>query len=261
MRNIIYLFLFIPLCIFSQRKIVAVNSVSKKPIQYATIIFEKGGIYSDENGEFILPNNITKIKISSIGYKNKDIDFIKDTIFLDEKIEKLNEVVIQNFKKSIVIGKKRSKNYVNFTSPYKSTYFAKNFSLSKTSKIEKAHFAIKNGSKERLCRLLIFNIKNGLPYNNILEQNIVTKILANIKDFEINLKQNDIVLKRGNYYLVLEVFDLKRDDNFFKIGFYKTKLKNNSVFKPVFEKRKWESVKTINKKKEYAFNFYLTIKE
>lgn len=260
--RLFFILLTLPLYVFAQKNIIIIDSITKNPIEYATVLFNNSGVYSDSKGSIELPNDISKIKVSSIGYKNKEIHHLKDTIFLVEKIEYLKEVIITVIPKTKrVINKKKSKLYVNASSKSEAGYFSKLFSLAKTSKIENAHFDILNDSKERLCRLLIYEVKNTLPHKNIIHQNIIRKISANSENFEIDLKENDIVLDKGDYHLVLEVFDIKINNSSFKIGCYKTHSKNNSMVKGVFDKSEWESIKTLNKRKVFAFNFFLTIKD
>ncbi|MDR1984523.1 MAG: hypothetical protein LBQ28_06850 [Prevotellaceae bacterium] len=82
----------------TDRKIFVADSITKTPIEYASIVFVdvEGGTYSNDKGVFYTPNNIQKIEISSIGYNTKSIILQKniDTIFLSPQVYEISEVKI-----------------------------------------------------------------------------------------------------------------------------------------------------------------------
>jgi hypothetical protein len=57
----------------TDRKIFVADSLTRNPIEYASIVFidTAGGTYSNEHGYFYVQQNIEQIEISSIGYNTK----------------------------------------------------------------------------------------------------------------------------------------------------------------------------------------------
>ncbi|WP_439130761.1 carboxypeptidase-like regulatory domain-containing protein [Polaribacter sp.] len=250
---------------YGQKKIYVIDSLTNKEIEYATIKFDKvnDGTYSNENGIFHLPDNIKKIEISCLGYKTRKIvNLPNDTIFLKPKEIQLDEIILKKNKK-IVFGKKKSKLDIGFSSYSESVIFAKKIVFKDNFFITKAHFDILNDQKERKFRFLIYDLnKNLMPNNNILNQNIISKIQPYDKKVELDLEKFNIYLEKGEYFIAIEIFDMSKTNgnSSIKLGCYKTSEKNESLSKPVFnESENWKSIKTYNQKKEYSYNFYLTL--
>lgn len=82
-KYIFLLFTFITISAFSQKEIFILDSLSKKPIEYANVNFigSDKGTYSNTNGISKIPLEIKKISISSVGYEKKIISKFSDTIF------------------------------------------------------------------------------------------------------------------------------------------------------------------------------------
>lgn len=176
----------------------------------------------------------------------------------------LDEIIIK-FNKKLVFGNRKVKLYAGFSSTSRSTIFAKKIMLDNNVSIIKAHFDIQNNYIKKDYRILIFDMDEELkPGRNILNKNIVLKMRPNEQFLTIDLMPYDIQLKKGNYYLGIEIFNLSKAENQknIKIGLYKTTDLHDSFFKPVFdEKNTWSTLETENKKKIHAFNFYLTIQK
>ncbi|MGK0412314.1 MAG: hypothetical protein ACJA1B_000505 [Polaribacter sp.] len=97
---------------FSQEKISCsvLDAATKKPVVYATIMLKKinRGTHADFNGNFEIPSSYKEtgiIKISSIGYKTKEIKLMTlknnnlNIIYLSASNNRLNEVIITAPKK------------------------------------------------------------------------------------------------------------------------------------------------------------------
>lgn len=93
------------------------DSISKKNISYASIQYLNSdeGTYSNEKGMFCLNKNISdSIKVSCLNYYplKLSISELKDNIFLNPKVEILDEITITNKKKEKTIGlHKKSTNF------------------------------------------------------------------------------------------------------------------------------------------------------
>lgn len=94
---------------FSQ-KICVMDSLTKERLPYTTIklflnnIMVSGG-YCDEKGEIVINKlNFDSLEFSEIGYYKKSINkkLINDTIFLNQNIIELKEVVINKYKQEVV---------------------------------------------------------------------------------------------------------------------------------------------------------------
>lgn len=250
----------------SQKKILVLDTLNKNQVEYATIKFigVNDGTYANENGYFLIPENIKEFIVSSVGYKSQTFKNLKeiDTIYLKQMSIQLESINISKRKKEI-IDKNKSETYISFNSNSESIIFAKRFDFKSDIKISKIHMDIKNDNKKRNFRLLIYKIdKNGLPKNNIITKNIIKSINPNQENLSFDLNDSEIFLNKDSYFLAIEIFDLKKDNinSSLKIGCYKTSKINYSLSKPVFnDDEKWKSIKSFNKKKEYSFNFYLTI--
>lgn len=84
--------------IAQNKKIVVIDSDTKKPIEQANISFNNGkGTYSDINGCFYLPEIYDSITISFVGYLEQKLKAIsiKDTISLQRAIENLDEISVR----------------------------------------------------------------------------------------------------------------------------------------------------------------------
>ena len=268
MKNIILIIIVsLSFCGFSQKKIYVFDSITGVPIEYATIKFSNinDGTYSNLKGMFELPLSVNEFSINSIGYESKTFSkSISDTIFLKPKEILLDEVFVKN-KITEIYGKKKSKLYIGFNSNSESLIFAKRIKLQDNVSIRKIHFDIKNDNKKKKIRLLIFNEENGkIKNNNIITKNIVSELTPNQNTIVFDVISNNIILEKGKYYIAIEVFDLGKtnSNSSIKIGCYQTKNENESLTKPVFnDYAKWKTIKTINGKKEYSFNFYLTLEK
>lgn len=143
--------------------------------------------------------------------------------------------------------------------------FVKKIILNDNVNLLKAHFDLINNKVSKKFRLLIFDVnKKNKPGNNILNTDIISEIKSNEKNITIELNDFDISLRKGIYFLGIEIFELTNENKEppIKIGCYKSSNKNKSFFKPVFnDDSDWNTIKTYNGKKDYSFNFYLSIQK
>lgn len=249
---------------FGQKEIFILDSLSRKPIEYANINFigSDKGTYTNTKGVCEIPIETKEILISSIGYEKKVIYKLSDTIFLSPKVTELPDVVITSNSKS-TIGKEKSKLYVGFNSNSKSVIFIKKINLKNNVNLLKAHFDLINNKTPKKFRILLFDVnENNKPNKNVLNKDIISEIKPNEKNIIIGLNDFDINLKKGIYFLGIEIFELTNESKEppIQIGCYKSSDKNKSFVKPVFNNdSEWNTIKTYNGKKDYSFNFYLSI--
>ncbi len=122
MKNYILLIslLFLTKNVVSQNYVFDLNN--KKPIESVHILYNNNGLITNEDGYFEIPKEkkIDSIFLSHISFKSKWIIFsdIKknDTIYLQESIISLDEVIVNSFKAKDTILKaihNIDKNYLN----------------------------------------------------------------------------------------------------------------------------------------------------
>lgn len=219
MKNI-YIFLIFSTFSYSQNKIIVTDSISKEPLSYATIMFNgNDGLYSNEDGSFILNDNFKYVEVSYMGYKTKKIALtsLNDTIALQRSIKILDEVIITprtqkkkiNFLKSPnLFGNcilKPESEIINAIIPNKEII---------SMKIDKLSFSFqklkwsknKNILKDEMAviRINIYSLKDNLP-NKLLFKSNPMKINAYEKSLlEVSLEYETILIEENGLAVSIE---------------------------------------------------------
>lgn len=211
---------------------------SSKPLTYVNIgILGKGvGTVSDENGSFKIQINRIhhrdSIKISMIGYKSKTFlvqGFIAqmkkvNTIYLVEKVMELDEVVVTNKKlKTRTLGNRTTSKII--TDGFDSDQLGNEAGLVIKIKrsptyLQSFHASIaKNEHKEIKFRLNFYNLKDGLPHENILKDNIIVTSTIKSGILSVDLKEYNIIMEE-DFFVSLEWIENFGDGDLqFSIGF------------------------------------------
>ncbi|WP_350286592.1 carboxypeptidase-like regulatory domain-containing protein [uncultured Croceitalea sp.] len=191
-----------------------IDQKSKKPLPYVNIgvLNREVGTVSDTNGKFDLSINNDflndTIRISMIGYRpvtflmakiqhNKEI-----VIEMKEEVSELNEVVVtaRVFKERTLGNKSESKfistgfNYDQLGAEMgvkvnvrKNPTFVDTFNF---------HVSYNRLSAKSIFRLNFYNVKNGRPHENILNDNILIEVSPKeTGPFSVDLKPYDIILQ------------------------------------------------------------------
>ncbi|KQS89275.1 alpha/beta fold hydrolase [Chryseobacterium sp. Leaf394] len=199
-----------------QAQIISGTVLSKEentPIPYVKVGVEKEttGIISDEKGHFSIDfsnvNPSAKVRIDVAGYETYTEsvhDFLKQNdrkIFLQEKIKNIQEVKITPKKfvdknwgvntktKSVMYSVNPELSKDNFLGET-----ALEFKASKRSKIKNIHLNIASITADRpvIMRYTIYNEKNGLPGESILDEEITVELTKDkIVDDTFTLDVND----------------------------------------------------------------------
>jgi hypothetical protein len=218
---------------------IVLDSTFNTPLSYVNIgIINKGeGTVSNTKGDFELQlaERYFKdsIRISMIGYKAQTY-LVKDfkqkiknepRIFLAEKLESLDEVVISNkkLKKRILGNRTKSKMITDgfdwdklgseagiVIKIKKSPTYIKSF---------QTHIAL-SGHDELKFRLNFYTVKNGLPFKNITKENII--LTSNIKEgtLSVDLSEYNIVMEE-DFFVSLEWIENFGDGNLqFSMGLW-----------------------------------------
>lgn len=203
---------------FSQNKLQLLNSQTSEPVSYANI-WKENKIYatSDSLGYFnsVAPNNL-KYKITAVGYNDKYIENMVGTIFLEPKINILEEVKIYSPKFLNVIQYSKAKKDVfvgvNFdvtTSEF--IKFIPNGSKNdKTLFLNSVSFYSSTTAKNRKINVVLYSVgQDGKPDKIINDENLIcilkkgkTLNKIDLKNFKIVLPKNGIFV--GIQHLLLE---------------------------------------------------------
>jgi len=181
------------------------------------------GTVSDANGKFQLVLDGTfdaeVLKISMIGYKSisfKVADFKKrilenQVLLLERDISELKEIVIRNKKlTTVILGNELGKKTV-------SAGFVNNLLgneigiIIKTKKnptfIEAFHAVVDyNHYNEMKFRINFYDLKDGLPNNTLLHENIIAKSMMKKGKLTIDLSEYTIIVD-GDFFVSIELIE------------------------------------------------------
>jgi hypothetical protein len=210
--NIILILIITNINLYGQKQISGIVFDSKKSnaLDYVNIgIFSKNkGTVSSEFGKFIL--NITdnelkdSLTFSMIGYKTKKVPInffnLNDTLYLEEEVINLEEIVLRNKKGKIkIIGNKKPKLLlasVKFKNIEAGNELSIKVKVNKNTEITKFNLLlIKNDYKNLKLRVNFYNIKDKKPYERINSQNIILETSLEKGILSLDLNEYNIILK------------------------------------------------------------------
>ncbi len=215
-RILLLLVLYIiPFFSFSQlKKIIVIDSVTKKTIQYANVKYLKSlkGTFTDSLGVFKIDKNfVGRIKVSVLGYESKILisKNIKDSIKLWPKDIILDEVVIgRNFEKDYGFHKAKGKYIGSSIKRAIVAIYIPNNNPDVVSYISRLHFKIKKRGKNiSVVRPHLFsrNIETRIPEKELLDYNLLIKQKKNRKDIvSIDISDKKIVFPKKGIFIGLE---------------------------------------------------------
>ena len=223
--------------ISSQAQVISskiVDSISKEPIPYATILFKKKGIISNEEGRFSFlykkgAQPTDTLTISCIGFKTiaKPLSQFKDSlIYMSPKTIELKEVVLTDKKytaKEIIekVKENITKNY-NFDYTKKRLFFRE----SQHQNFVKSDYTLKKSTIKELNKPFLDSVLNSVPKQN----SYYTEILADLYGNFTKEKQKINLIKASELYdKNNEVGLTALEDKFNKI--LEKNVKPNSYFK------------------------------
>ncbi|MCG2611106.1 hypothetical protein LZZ90_06270 [Flavobacterium sp. SM15] len=230
--------------IYSQNKIITTYDATKNTaIENVNFIFNEGTKYrSDKNGKVILKSipsenlTITHIAYDSIPTK---ISFLRDTVFLNKKITKLNEILIPKKKIKIIYPKKsvanlnprnygtsapldeKSKYAVHIPNNLSVTFFIKSITLEPTDftvayfnendKIKSKHY---KNQKYAPFKLNLYTVDSvyGIPDQPIFENDFILKLEDGKKYVTLKL-DNQIEINNTGFFIVLSPLSKEEYEN------------------------------------------------
>lgn len=196
------------------------NNVTFETIPYVNISLEngEGSFTSDENGFFQIPNNkkSKSLIFDALGYEQLQIDInkIKSSVLLTQKVIVLNEVVVKKLKKTIKkIGSTKGKGMYwvhDLTDDeLKPCIIAKYFDLkSDNDNVLLKSIKIKTSSPS-LKPLINFRIyskgKDGKPDETLYNENILCTVKEGDHTTKMDVSNLHIVVPKDGFFVALEI--------------------------------------------------------
>ena len=294
-----YLFyLLFSIFLTQSKEIVIVDAQSKEPVSYTAIKFVNSnhGIYTNKNGVFDFSKvKSDSIEVFSVGYLSLKLKTseIRDTIFLKQKSEVLNEVVINTGKstnKTIGLSNKKKSLSWHIRPKTELVTLVKFEKKIKKSIIKKIHIPIgkkkvsfsDKGAKEtfpafnNVFRVNIYSNEKGKPNNLLIDRPILVECNQDSKDIlEIDIEDEQINYNDDGIFIGVEMIGkLDSEKNVIEskgsilpsFMFTKRKKKNitsNSFIKVIFLGEDWVNItdnEEFNQVSKYNMAVGLTLK-
>ncbi|MGZ0015431.1 hypothetical protein [Yeosuana sp. AK3] len=286
---IIALFLIYSIVVNSQNLYGVFDSETKLPIQFCALSFKNynDGIYTSKDGRFMLPdylNSNDTIYISHLAYNTSIIskNTLKDSVFLNLKIQELKEVIVKNTKpKRFLFGYNKGGNLSRALDrnqelailmlPKKN---CDNCLLDKlTIPIKKYSYKEIDGKLKKIepkfisvIKLLIYSVKDNLPYEIVLQKPIFIEVSQNsLDEIIIDLSDEFIKLTENGLFISLsKIENSNQEFNFLPLLRY-TKNKSKTVntvsyYRNVFGNNNWESINKLYAKGDINKEYNLALK-
>lgn len=248
---ILFIIIVSPLTILSQSKFRLLDIETNKSIQFATILNKTSSYFtfSNELGEFNLPiKSLDSLIITHVSYNTKKIlieNSLEHNIYLKEKLNDLNEVIIKNnIPAQIELNKEKTFYGLSLDRVY--AIFVNGRSEMNGETLKEIIFPIKNKKKYSTDGKLEISIVSADINNDITDNLIIEPIY-----FETNLISENISIKipknkvfnfENNYFIVLKRLDAN--------NLYHNRSLNTSV-NPFIE-----VIKSVSEKKIYVKDVY-----
>jgi hypothetical protein len=212
------------------------DSLTKKPIPYVNIWVENenSGTTSNENGLFDLNiNDEKRIVFSALGFENKTIASSNaKNVLLNPKIYELNEVIVENLKKTkeLEVGgaKKIHHSQLSGDKPW---IYGKLFDYeeqySETPYIKKVIFYSNSDIKNAKLKIRIFEMNDSIPSNDLLYEEIIITVKKGMKKNSIDVSQNNIKFSKKGVVVGLEWLII--DENKYNYEYKESKIKKSFV--------------------------------
>lgn len=234
MNKLIIAFLFITHSLFTKSqdiKIIILDSLSNKPVSYASVCFmdKKSGTYANENGIFFTHKINQTIQISHIGYYSQIIKLpVKDnTVKLQPQTYFLNEITVRPGKKKIdEIGYYKFKSYFNingFSGDELAVYFANSFNSEKT------------------INQIIIGVNTDRRIKDALGVNFVSVFRVNFYSTKENSTEPDSMILKKDMLFTSEILEHKTKID---ISEYHLKFPVNGIFVSI----EWVGIESENTK-------------
>ena len=212
MKQIILLFVF-TISATAQIKGVVRDSITKEPIAYVALVYEKTliGTNTNENGEFELSKNDAKAIVSCLGYNSKTL-LLSDTneVFLSPKTQEIQEVVVRNKKNTsqIVVGEYHNSE-ISFSNGGASQIWAKHINYPEDIKkhpfIKSIQFTTKSDVKSAKLKLrFLSSSSERKPGDDILFDEILVSVKKGTHKNKVDLEDYMIIIPKEGIFIGFE---------------------------------------------------------
>ena len=218
------LFLLFNFC-FGQKQIIVIDSISGKPVSYASI-WEENKYFktSDSLGVFTIDDNFksNSVKITALGFEDKISNLTTNKIYLSQKTILLNEVRISKRKNvnKLKIGKpKRNGSLMCLQYDSKSGIVAKLFPNTKQEKIflDKIKLYSSSSDKNRIFSIILYSVKeNGEPNEIINSENIICRPKKGSSLNTIDVSDLNILFPKDGIFVAINYMLLEQNKNYNK---------------------------------------------
>lgn len=266
MKKLIYIILTFNCFVFYAQEFIVVDSLTKEPLPFTSIVIDNEGFYTNENGRFTIKENSKTLKITHLGYEDfsSDIKDVKDTVFLIPKSILINEITISRDNKEIQkIGYlKKSKYSIGLLSskgediivitPTNSAitgnYIEKiEFPLNKFKLHNKKDKLYKNAPA--VVRINIYTVENNLPKEKIFSSEPVKFIMSDKEMISVDVSEEMIQLPENGLCFGIEMIGRVDSNGEF--------VEENAHTRPIFTDQSSKDYKAIT----YRTNSILKKKE
>ena len=202
------------------------NFQDNSPVPYAHVAVAgtPRGTFTNDSGFFVLnqKHDTTKIYISAIGFKTKEIILVKSqNIYLEPETTMLNEVVIspKKPKRSKEVMGIRNGSICCYYSGFKPFYALKinnpdnvvGIITEVTYKLGQP--TIKSNRQKSLVRVRIYECNNkGLPGIDILKQNLIVEVNENQKKLNVDLEEYKIPFLSNGVFIGIDFLGSRSDE-------------------------------------------------
>lgn len=212
MNKLILLFLF-TISATAQIKGVVKDSITKEPLAYVALVYEKTliGTNTNEKGEFELPKNNAKTIISCLGYQSDTLQLSDNNkIFLTPKTHEIEEVVLRNRKNTsqIIVGEYHDSE-IGFSNGGASQIWAKfiknSEEINKHPFINKIQFTSKSKVKNAKVKLRFFSVNNlGNADSDLIFDEIIVTVKKGTHKNKVNLESYNITIPKEGIFIGFE---------------------------------------------------------
>lgn len=214
---VFFLFFFISVSLSAQISSRIFDKVTNQPVSYANIWCNTGkcGTTADEKGNFkiIVYDDSKELTITAVGYKKKTIETQKilDSIFLEQEVIKLAEVLINSKEKeTLKLGKiKNSSVELCVANDYSlrtiGKYFPNNLTNNQEMYVKKVKVKTYALLKNTILNIQFFAVNdNGKPEELLYDKNIICEVKDGTNTTELDLSNLYIEFPKKGIFVAFE---------------------------------------------------------
>jgi hypothetical protein len=259
-------FILFTLSATAQIKGVVRDSITKEPIAYAAIVYEKMliGTNTNEKGEFELSKNDANVIISCLGYTSKNLKLTNiNEVLLSPITQEIEEVVVRNKKNSsqIIVGEYHNSE-ISFSNGGASQIWAKHLNYPEEIKkhpfVKTIQFTTTSDVKAAKLKLRFLSTNSeGKPLDDIIFDEIIVTVKKGKHKNKVNLENYNITIPKEGIFIGFEnlIIEENKYEYTYTIEGSKIKMKGISYEPSIkgYEAKEY-NVWSINNRRSILFN-------